>query len=79
MYYTGASMNQTITIRIPESMREELLEISKDQDKPVSDLVRESLRKYIAVQRFRKLRNMVLPFAEAQGILTDEDVFNQIS
>ena len=72
-------MNQTITIRIPESMREELLEISKDQDKPVSDLVRESLRKYIAIQRFRKLRNMVLPFAEAQGILTDEDVFNQIS
>lgn len=72
-------MNQTITIRIPESMREELLEISKDQDKPVSDLVRESLRKYIAIQRFRKLRNMVLPFAEAQGILTDEDVFNRIS
>ena len=72
-------MNQTITIRIPESMREELLEISKDQDKPVSDLVRESLRKYIAIQRFRKLRNMVLPFAEAQGILTDEDVFNQTS
>jgi hypothetical protein len=72
-------MNQTITIRITESMREELLEISRDQDKPVSDLVRESLRKYIAIQRFRKLRNMVLPFAEAQGILTDEDVFNQIS
>ena len=72
-------MNQTITIRIPESMRKELLEISKDQDKPVSDLVRESLRKYIAIQRFRKLRNMVLPFAEAQGILTDEDVFDQIS
>jgi predicted transcriptional regulator len=79
MYYTGASMKQTITIRIPGSMREELLEISKDQDKPVSDLVRESLRKYIAIQRFRKLRNMVLPFAEAQGILTDEDLFNQIS
>jgi hypothetical protein len=79
MYYAGGSMNQTITIRIPESMREELLEISKDQDKPVSDLVRESLRKYIAIQRFRKLRNMVLPFAEAQGILTDEDVFKEIS
>lgn len=72
-------MNQTITIRIPENMREELLEISKDENKPVSDLVRESLRKYIAIQRFRKLRNMVLPFAEAQGILTDEDVFDQFS
>ena len=79
MYYAGGKMNQTITIRIPENMREELLEISKDENKPVSDLVRESLRKYIAIQRFRKLRNMVLPFAEAQGILTDEDVFDQFS
>ena len=70
-------MKQTITILIPERMREELLEISKEQNKPVSDLVRESLRKYIAIQRFRKRRNMVLPFAEALGILTDEDVFNQ--
>jgi hypothetical protein len=71
-------MNQTLTIRIPESMRNELLEISKIEKKPVSDLVRESLRKYLAIQRFRKLRNTVLPFAEAQGILTDEDVFDKL-
>jgi Arc/MetJ-type ribon-helix-helix transcriptional regulator len=71
MYYVGGSMNQAITIRLPQSMREELLEISKDENKPVSDLVRESLRKYIAIQRFRKLRNMVLPFAEAQGFLAN--------
>jgi predicted transcriptional regulator len=72
-------MNQTLTIRIPEEMRKELQELSKVEDKPVSDLVRDSLRKYIAIRRFRKLRNMVLPFAEAQGILTDEDVFKSIS
>ncbi len=72
-------MNQTLTIRIPDSMRQELQQISKEQKKPLSDLVRESLRKYITIQRFRKLRNMVLPFAEAQGILTDEDIFREIS
>lgn len=72
-------MNQTLTIRIPEEMRKELQELSKVEDKPVSDLVRDSLKKYIAIRRFRKLRNMVLPFAEAQGILTDEDVFKAIS
>ena len=72
-------MNQAITIRIPEKIRKELQEISKTEQKPVSDLVRESLRKFIALHRFRKLRNMVLPFAEAQGILTDEDVFKEIS
>ncbi len=69
-------MNQAITIRIPEDMRNNLQEISKSEGKPVSDLVRESLKKYISVYRYRKLRNKVLPFAEAQGILTDEDIYN---
>ena len=65
-------MNKSVTIRIPEKMRKQLQEISRTEQKPVSDLVRESLRKFIAIHRFRKLRNMVLPFAEAQGIITDE-------
>ena len=72
-------MNQSITIRINDEIRKELQEISRIEQKPVSDLVRESLRKFIAIHRFRKLRNMTLPFAEAQGILTDEDVFKEIS
>jgi predicted transcriptional regulator len=72
-------MDKAITIRIPEDMRKDLEELSKYEHKPVSDIVRESLRRYIAINRFRKLRNMVLPFAEAEGILTDEDVFEIIS
>jgi predicted transcriptional regulator len=72
-------MKQTMTIRISDELREELQEISKAEGKPVSDLVRESLQRYIAIYRFRRLRNMVLPFAEAQGILTDEDVYKIIS
>ena len=72
-------MGQSITIRIPEEMRKELEELSRSENKPLSDLVRDSLKKFIAVYRFRKLRNTVLPFAEAQGISTDEDVFESIS
>ena len=72
-------MKQTMTIRISDELRGKLQEISKAEGKPVSDLVRESLQRYIAIYRFRKLRNMVLPFAEAQGILTDEDVYKIIS
>ncbi len=72
-------MSQTLTIRIPDELRDQLQEISTAEKKPISDLVRESLRRYVAIQRFRKLRNRVLPFAEAQGILTDEDVFQQLS
>jgi len=72
-------MNQTLTIRIPDNLREGLQELSRSENKPVSDIVRESLKRYLAISRFRKLKNMVLPFAEAQGILSDEDIFNLIS
>ncbi|MFO7865938.1 MAG: ribbon-helix-helix protein, CopG family [Candidatus Aminicenantes bacterium] len=71
-------MNRPITIRIPEDLRKSLQDISKKEDMPVSDIVRESIRKYISLHRFKELRAKVLPFAEAQGLLTDEDVFKAL-
>ena len=49
----------TLTIRIPENIKKALEERSKAEQKPVSDLVKDSLRRYIAIHRFRKLRNTV--------------------
>ena len=72
-------MNQTLTIRIPDNIREGLQELSRNENKPVSDIVRESLKRSLAIYRFRRLKNMVLPFAEAQGILSDEDIFTIVS
>jgi predicted transcriptional regulator len=45
----------------------------------VSDIVRESIRRYVAIEKFRALRKKALPFAEAQRFLTDEDIFKAIS
>ena len=69
----------TLTVRLPNALRSELQDISQEQRKPVSDLVRESIRRYVALERFRALRKRVLPFAEAQGFVVDEDVFKAIS
>jgi len=69
----------TLTVRIPTDLRSELRDISQEQRKPVSDLVRESIRRYVAIERFRALRRKALPFAEAQGFITDDDVFKAIS
>jgi len=69
----------TLTIRLPDDLRSELDRISRDEKKAVSDIVRESLRRYVAVERFRAIRRKVLPFAEAQGLLTDDDVFKALS
>jgi predicted transcriptional regulator len=69
----------TLTIRLPEDLKDDLQKLSEEQSKPVSDIVRESIRRYVAVEKFRSLRRKVLPFAESQGFLTDEDVFKAIS
>ena len=69
----------TVSIRIPEALREELEALAERQGRPMSDLVRESLRRYVAAERFQTLRRRTLPFAEARGVLTDEDVFEAIS
>ena len=71
-------MKQAVTIRIPDDLRTKLEQISTAESKPISDLVRESIQRYVAIYSFRRLRNTVLPFAEAQGILTDDDVFKSI-
>lgn len=71
-------MKKPITVRLPDDLREELQNLASEEDIPVSDIVRESIRKYISIHRFRRLRNRVLPFAEAQGLLTDEDIFKEL-
>ena len=71
--------SNAITIRIPDEMKKDLAALAKKERIPLSDLIRESLNLYLAVKRFRQLRGATLPFAEAQGLLTDEDVFQLIS
>lgn len=64
-----------LNVRVPAELQRKLLEISHDENIPMSDLVRESLQEFVAVRQFRKLRKKTLPRAEAQGFLTDEDIF----
>ncbi|HOU20937.1 MAG: ribbon-helix-helix protein, CopG family [Kiritimatiellae bacterium] len=68
----------TLTIRLPNSLKTELDMISREEKRGVSDIVRDSLRRYIATERFRSVRRKILPFAEAQGLLTDEDIFKAL-
>ena len=69
----------TLTIRLPEDLKTDLDEISRAENKAISDIVRESLRRYIAIEKFRSVRRKILPFAEAQGLLTDDDIFKALS
>ena len=72
-------MRSTITISVPEQMRTELDKISQADGVSRSDIVRESLRDYIFVRRFRTLRNSMVAKASRRGIYTDQDVFDRVS
>jgi predicted transcriptional regulator len=72
-------MNTTITIRLDKDLDRELTKLAKRTGRSKSDLAREALRKQLAIQRFRELRRRAMPYAEAAGYLTDEDVFRDVS
>jgi predicted transcriptional regulator len=72
-------MSQSMTVRIPDDLRKRLLKASRSEGKAASDIVRESLKRYLLLAEFRGLRDRAIPYAEARGVFTDEDVFERIS
>lgn len=69
----------TLTIRIDDRLDAELREVAARTGTGKSAFVREAVRRQLAIARLEQLRRRVAPFAEAQGWLTDEDVFNDVS
>lgn len=72
-------MNATITVRLDEDTERLLARVVKLSGRTQSDVVREALRRQLAIDLFEQMRRRVAPFAEAQGLLTDEDVFEIVS
>jgi predicted transcriptional regulator len=69
----------TVTIRLDSSLDRELRRIAKKSGRSRSDIARDALRRQLSILRFETARRQTMPFAEAQGLLTDEDVFAIIS
>jgi metal-responsive CopG/Arc/MetJ family transcriptional regulator len=69
----------TITIRLDEDLERELDRPCARTGRTRSDLARDALRRHLSLLRFERLRKKVLPLAELQGYLTDDDVFRDVS
>src|SRR5437016_13189563 len=72
-------MRETVTISLPQTVRRELDKVAKEEGVSRSDVLRQSLEDFLFVRRFRQLRQRMMAAAQAQGIFTDEDVFNRVS
>jgi predicted transcriptional regulator len=68
-----------VTIRIEPDLQKLLDKVCKQSGRTRSDIVRDALKRQLSIIRFEQLRRQVLPFAEARGYLTDEDVNKAVS
>jgi predicted transcriptional regulator len=68
-----------LTIRLDPELEKQLDRLAERTGRSRSEIVREALRRQLAVSQFQELRKRMMPFAEAAGYLTDEDIFQEVS
>jgi predicted transcriptional regulator len=69
----------TLSIRLDEDLDRLLGKASKQVGRSRSEVAREALRRQLRLTQFEAIRRRMMPFAEARGFLTDEDVFSKVS
>lgn len=72
-------MRQTVAVSLPAELTARLDLVAEEEGTSRSEVVRDALRRYLALREFQKARESVIPYAEAAGVLTDEDVFRSMS
>jgi predicted transcriptional regulator len=72
-------MRSAVTIRLDPELERLLDRLCKQTGRTRSEVVRDALRRQLSLLRFEWLRRRALPFAEARGYLTDEDVARDVS
>ena len=71
--------SSVVTIRLEPELEKLLDTVCKESGRNRSDILRDALKRQLSILRLEQLRRQIMPFAEARGYLTDEDVFNAIS
>ena len=77
--YGEIIMSSSINIPLDPNMEELLGALSQASGKTPDEIAKEALRRFLRLQHFEDLRKKSIPFAEAHGYLTDEDVFREVS
>lgn len=65
--------------RIDDELDRQLERLAKAADRSKSDLAREMLRRQAALAELRRTRDLLKPYAERAGYLTDEEFLRDFS
>jgi predicted transcriptional regulator len=71
--------SSALTIRLDSKLDRQLALVAKRTGRTRSEIVRDAVRRQLALAQFQDLRRRIMPLAEARGYLTDEDVFRDVS
>jgi metal-responsive CopG/Arc/MetJ family transcriptional regulator len=72
-------MRDTITVSLPARIRSEVDAFAEQHGLGRSEVVRDALQEYLFFRRSHELRARMVAEAQAQGLFTDEDIFERIS
>jgi metal-responsive CopG/Arc/MetJ family transcriptional regulator len=72
-------MRTVLSVSLPEKMAKELNAFAKNMGRNKSDILKESLGLYLWEAKLRKAQKMFFQKAKARGIITEEDMFKEIS
>ncbi|MDY6823335.1 MAG: ribbon-helix-helix protein, CopG family [Thermodesulfobacteriota bacterium] len=72
-------MRTVLSLSLPENMAKELNDLAGEMGRTKSDIVKDSLSRYLWEMKLRKAQNLLYPKAKASGIVTEEDMLREIS
>jgi hypothetical protein len=79
----GATMTfmeeSLLTLHLDRRLTQQLEAACADTGRSREEIVRDALRRQLSLIRFVQLQRQALPFGEAAGWFTDEDVFKAVS
>jgi len=72
-------MRSVLSISLPDKVARELERYAKSQGRNKSDVVKESISLYLWESRFESARKSLSARAKKKGLVTDEDLFKEVS
>ena len=72
-------MRTVLSVSLPESMSVELDRLAKSTGRNKSDIVKESLGIFLWEMKLRAVQKRLGPKAKKAGLVSEEDVFNDVS
>ncbi len=72
-------MEDTMTITLPAKVKSALEGVIQEEGISPNELISTALEEFLFFRNLRSLRERMIAKAQAQGIYTDQDVFDLIS